>query len=100
MDRLSAAAPSVHPRAWPDVGALMIAVFVIPAAFRFHRFWDVEDQMQRMTQVQLFWRNMIALRASTAMFGMFVALGDALRFTITGRCSRSKHLSRSEVLVA
>jgi hypothetical protein len=23
----------------------MIAVFVIPAAFRFHRFWDVEDQM-------------------------------------------------------
>jgi putative oxidoreductase len=69
--------------AWPDVGALMIAVFVIPAAFWFHRFWDVEDQMQRMTQVQLFWRNMIALGASTAMFGMFVALGDALRFTIT-----------------
>jgi hypothetical protein len=26
---------------------------------------------------------MIALGASTAMFGMFVALGDALRFTIT-----------------
>jgi uncharacterized membrane protein YphA (DoxX/SURF4 family) len=68
---------------WPDVGTLMIAAFVIPAAFWFHRFWSVEDQMQKMTQTQLFWRNMIALGASIAMFGMFVTLGEALRFTVT-----------------
>jgi uncharacterized membrane protein YphA (DoxX/SURF4 family) len=68
---------------WPDVGTLMIAVFVIPAAFWFHRFWSVEDQMQKMTQTQLFWRNMIALGGSIAMFGMFVTLGEALRFTVT-----------------
>jgi len=68
---------------WPDVGTLMIAAFVIPAAFWFHRFWSVEDQMQKMAQTQLFWRNMIALGASIAMFGMFVTLGEALRFTVT-----------------
>lgn len=68
---------------WPDVGTLMIAAFVIPAALWFHRFWSVEDQMQKMTQTQLFWRNMIALGASIAMFGMFITLGEALRFTVT-----------------
>ena len=36
-----------------------------------------------MTQTQLFWRNMIALGASIAMFGMFVTLGEALRFAVT-----------------
>lgn len=68
---------------WPDVGTLMIAAFLIPAALWFHRFWSVEDQMQKMTQTQLFWRNMIALGASIAMFGMFVTLGEELRFTVT-----------------
>ena len=67
---------------WPDVGTLMIAAFVVPAAFWFHRFWSVEDE-QKMTQTQLFWRNMIALGASIAMFGMFATLGEALRFTVT-----------------
>ena len=68
---------------WPDVGALMIAAFVIPAAFWFHKFWSIEDQTQKMMQTQLFWRNMIALGASIAMFGMFVTLGEGLRFTVT-----------------
>ncbi len=68
---------------WPDVGTLMIAAFVIPAAWWFHRYWAVEDPMQKMTQTQLFWRNAIALGTCLAMFGMFVTLGDALRFTVT-----------------
>ena len=32
---------------WPDVGALMIAAFLIPAAAYFHRFWELEDENQK-----------------------------------------------------
>lgn len=68
---------------WPDVGALMIGLFVLIAGWYFHRFWLVEDQTQRTVQGYLFWRNVIALGASIALFGCFAAFGEALRFTIT-----------------
>ncbi len=61
----------------------MIAAFLIPAAWFFHRYWTVADPMQKMTQTQLFWRNMIGLGACAVLFGTFVALGPALRFSMT-----------------
>ena len=64
---LIAAAASIALGIWPDVGALMVAAFLVPAALFFHAFW----------------RNMIGLGACAMMFGTFVALGPALRFTIT-----------------
>ena len=75
-------ATSVAAGIWPDVGALMIGAFVIPAALFFHRFWTLEDQ-ERMSQTQLFYRNVIALGAALVLFGTFVTLGPELRFTIT-----------------
>jgi putative oxidoreductase len=69
---------------WPDVGALMIAAFLIPAAAYFHRFWAIEDQTQRGTQQSQFYRNLIGVGACAVMFGTFVTLGPSLRFTITG----------------
>lgn len=69
---------------WPDIGALMVAAFLLPAAVFFHAFWKVEDPMQKQTQMSFFWRNMIGIAACAVMFGTFVALGPALRFTITG----------------
>jgi putative oxidoreductase len=68
---------------WPDVGALMIAAFLIPAAAYFHRFWELEDEMQKMVQQGFFYRNLIGVGACAIMFGTFVALGPDLRFTIT-----------------
>jgi uncharacterized membrane protein YphA (DoxX/SURF4 family) len=68
---------------WPDLGALMIGVFVIPAALFFHRFWSTQDAAMRATQRQAFDRNLLILGASLVFFGAFVALGSALRFTIT-----------------
>ena len=61
----------------------MVAAFLLPAAWYFHRYWTLDDQMQKMTQTQLFWRNVIGVGACAVMFGTFVALGPALRFTIT-----------------
>jgi uncharacterized membrane protein YphA (DoxX/SURF4 family) len=68
---------------WPDIGALMIAAFVVPAAAYFHRFWEVEDPMQVMMQQGFFFRNGIALAACLFMFGTFAGLGDQVPFTIT-----------------
>jgi len=62
----------------------MVAAFVIPAAWWFHRFWEVEDPMQRRMSSLLFYRNLSFFGASLVMFGAFVALGDGLRFSITG----------------
>jgi putative oxidoreductase len=81
---LIAGAASITLGIWPDVGALMVAAFLIPAAWFFHRFWEVGDPMQKMTQTQLFWRNVIGIGACAVMFGTFVALGPALRFAVTG----------------
>jgi putative oxidoreductase len=68
---------------WPDVGALMIAAFVVLAAGYFHRFWEIEDQMQKMTQQQLFFRNVVALATVLILIGSFSAFGPDLRFAIT-----------------
>ncbi len=80
---LIAGAASIALGIWPDVGALMIAAFLIPAAIFFHAFWKLEDLAQKQTQTSFFWRNMIGLGACAMVFGTFVALGPALRFTIT-----------------
>jgi putative oxidoreductase len=68
---------------WPDIGALMIAAFAIPAAAWFHRFWEVEDPMQRQFQQGYFGRNVIIVGACLVMFAFFAATGDALRYAIT-----------------
>lgn len=75
-------ATSVAAGIWPDVGALMIGAFVIPAALFFHRFWTLEDQ-ERMSKTQLFYRNVIALGAALVLFGTLVTLGPEQRFRIT-----------------
>jgi putative oxidoreductase len=69
---------------WPDLGSLMIGAFVIPAALFFHRFWILEDDAQKASQRQLFYRNLVILGASLVFVGTFVTLGSELRFTITG----------------
>jgi len=85
---LAAAALSVAAGIWADVGALMIAAFVIPAAWFLHAFWKVEDpaqrQTQRQTQHQSFLRNVAFLGAALALFAVFASIDRALRFAVTG----------------
>jgi uncharacterized membrane protein YphA (DoxX/SURF4 family) len=68
---------------WPDIGALMIAAFLLVAASYFHRYWEVQDAGQKMTQTFAFWRNWLGIAGCAVMFGTFATLGEALRFTIT-----------------
>ena len=69
---------------WPDIGALMLAVFVVIAALYFHRFWQVQDPNDRYVQTAFFYRNMIMLGACLIMFGFFATVGDAVPYTVTG----------------
>lgn len=75
---------SVAAGIWADVGALMIAAFVIPADWFLHAFWKVEDQAQRQTQRQSFLRNVTLLGAALALFAVFASIDHGLRFAVTG----------------
>jgi len=80
---LVVASVSVGLGVWGDVGALMLAAFLIPAAAWFHRFWELEDETQKMMQTGFFFRNVIGVAGSLMMFGIFAGLGSGLPFTIT-----------------
>src|SRR2546425_12297457 len=68
---------------WPDVGALMMAAFLIPTAILFHPFWKLSDATQRRTQEGAFYRNLSLLGATLALFALLSVAG-AGRFAITG----------------
>jgi putative oxidoreductase len=69
---------------WPDVGALMIAAWGIPTAWFIHGWWRYDDAEARQTQQVIFLRNVAFIGASIILFGAFVAIGDDLRYVITG----------------
>lgn len=73
---------------WPDIGALMLGLFVIPAAIYFHRFWTIDDPAQRRPQALAFYRNVEIMGASLVMFGLFGWVGTSLRFAMTRPLTR------------
>jgi putative oxidoreductase len=81
---LLAGAASIALGVWADVGSLMIALFLVLAALYFHRFWTIRDDEQRQTQASSFYRNVALLGSSLALWGFFVAGGEAVRSTLTG----------------
>ena len=68
---------------WADVGALMMAAFLVPTTILFHPFWNVTDPAQRRTQEMSFYRNVSLLGAALALFALFSVVGPG-RFAITG----------------
>jgi uncharacterized membrane protein YphA (DoxX/SURF4 family) len=67
---------------WPDIGALLLIVFLVPAMFWFHPFWKVSEDQQQ-TQSQLFFRNLTFIGACIALFAVFTGIGEGLRYAIT-----------------
>jgi putative oxidoreductase len=60
---------------WPDIGSLMIAAFLLPAAVLFHPFWSVSDPAARRTQEGSFYRNLTLLGAALSLFALFATTG-------------------------
>jgi putative oxidoreductase len=69
---------------WGDLGALLLLVFVVPAAFLIHAFWKVEDPQQRANQQAHFMKNMALAGGAIMAFVLFRSLGHDLGLTITG----------------
>jgi uncharacterized membrane protein YphA (DoxX/SURF4 family) len=80
---LIVASVSIAIGVFPDIGALMLAVFAATAAWYFHAFWKLEDGEQKQAQSSLFWRNVMIFAACLIMFGFFASVGPALRFSVT-----------------
>ena len=81
---LGAASVSVAAGIWPDLGVLMIAVFLVPTSWFLHAFWRFEDPTQRQAQQQSFLRNVAFLGAALALFAVFASIDHGLRFAVTG----------------
>ncbi|MGH3650197.1 MAG: DoxX family protein [Acidimicrobiia bacterium] len=78
-----AAGLSVALGIWPDVGALMIALWGIPTAYYIHGWWRYDDEQQKQNQQVVFMRNVAFIGGAIALFAAFVAFGDDLRYSIT-----------------
>jgi putative oxidoreductase len=57
----------------PRWGALLIAAFLVPAAFMVHKFWGLTDPMAAANQAAQFWKN-IALTGACLMLFAFATL--------------------------
>jgi uncharacterized membrane protein YphA (DoxX/SURF4 family) len=68
---------------WADLGTLMIAAFLIPAAVLFHPFWSESDPTARRTQEAGFYRDVSLLGAALALFALFAVSGH-VPFALTG----------------
>ena len=81
---LAAGGVSIAAGIWPDIGALLLIAFLVPAAVWFHPFWKTPDDQ---TQSQLFFRNVTLIGACIALFAVFTGLGDGLRYAVTDALS-------------
>ncbi len=50
------------------VGALLLFLFLVPAAFIMHRFWGLSDPMMKATQMAHFLKNLALAGASLLIF--------------------------------
>lgn len=69
--------------AWPDVGALLFALFLIPVTFTSHPFWRFAEPAQRRQQRMSFLRNGTLLGACVLVFAFF-AVEPQVPLTLTG----------------
>jgi len=60
----------------PGWGALLIALFLVPAAFTVHKFWGIADPMMAANQGAHFWKN-IALTGACLMIYALTTLNPA-----------------------
>jgi len=61
---------------WPDLGALLIAAFLIPVTFYMHAFWKISDPQMRQMQRIHFFKNLSLTGASLLAFALFAECGD------------------------
>lgn len=66
-----------------DVGALMIALFVIATALLMDPFWKESDEQAKMQEQVQFSKDLGLAGGALALFIVFAALGENLGLTLT-----------------
>ncbi|SOD63165.1 Uncharacterized membrane protein YphA, DoxX/SURF4 family [Streptomyces zhaozhouensis] len=69
---------------WPDVGALLLAVFLLPTAVLMHPFWKREDADARQGDQLHFLKDIALAGAALMLFALFAHAGDDLGLTASG----------------
>ncbi|WP_308368814.1 DoxX family protein [Streptomyces sp. ISL-36] len=69
---------------WADLGALFLAVFLIPTAVIMHAFWKESDAQARQMEMTQFMKDLGLGGASPVLLVFFSYAGHDLGLTITG----------------
>lgn len=69
---------------WPDLGALLLVIFLLPTAFFMHGFWRENDPQSRQMEIIQFLKDLSLAGASLMLFGLFAKLGDDLGLVLVG----------------
>ena len=69
---------------WPDLGALLLIVFLVPTALLMHRFWRERDPMMRQNDQVHFMKDLALAGAALVMLAFFAYAGHDLGLTLTG----------------
>ncbi|MCV7314174.1 DoxX family protein [Mycolicibacillus parakoreensis] len=70
--------------AWADLGALMLAVFLLPTAVIMHGFWKEQDPEAKTGEQLHFNKDLSLAGAALALFGLFATFGDQIGLQLTG----------------
>ena len=69
---------------WPDLGALLLVVFLVPTAVLMHAFWKETDAQAKMIEQVQFFKDTALAGAALMMFALFAYIGDDLGLVIVG----------------
>lgn len=70
--------------AWGDLGALLLAMFLVPTAIAMHGFWRLDDAQARTEQQMHFMKNMTLAGGALGLMALFMCAGDGLMYALTG----------------
>lgn len=69
---------------WPDLGALLLVVFLVPTALLMHPFWKETDASAKQLEQVQFTKDTALAGASLMLFALFAQIGDDLGLVIVG----------------
>jgi putative oxidoreductase len=69
---------------WADLGALLLAVFVVLTAVLMHGFWKETDPQARQTEMTQFLKDLALAGAALMLLALISYVGSDLGLTITG----------------
>ncbi|MGK5628326.1 DoxX family membrane protein [Streptomyces sp. URMC 123] len=69
---------------WADLGALLLAVFLVPTTVLMHAFWKEDDPGARQQEMIHFQKDLALAGASLMLFALISYAGHELGLTLTG----------------